>query len=147
MIDDECGAVGGMRIGRGNLRTRIKLAPAPRCPQQMPHDLTRVRTRAAAVGSRRLTALLPTNLSTPWSEVLPEKPIVAQQFKNLEPEDSLPSSQEPATGPSPEPDQSNPYYTILSKIHSMLSSHLCLRFPLAFPLKSYWCCGSMTGSM
>jgi hypothetical protein len=30
------------------------------------------------------------------------------------PEGSLPCSQEPSTGPYPEPDQSNPYYPILS---------------------------------
>jgi hypothetical protein len=29
----------------------------------------------------------------------------------------LPCSQEPSTGPYPEPDQSNPYHSILSKIH------------------------------
>jgi hypothetical protein len=54
--DDECGAVGGMRIGRGNRTTRRKPAPVPLCPPQIPHDLTCARTRAAAVGSRRLTA-------------------------------------------------------------------------------------------
>jgi hypothetical protein len=48
MIDDECGVVGGS--------TRIKPAPVPLCPPQIPHDLTLDRTRAAAVGSRRLTA-------------------------------------------------------------------------------------------
>jgi hypothetical protein len=48
--DDECGAVGGMRIGRG------KPAPVPLRPPQIPHDLTWARTRAATVGSRRLTA-------------------------------------------------------------------------------------------
>jgi hypothetical protein len=53
MIDDvECGAVGGMRIGRGNRRTRRKPAPVPLCPAQIPHDLTWARTWAAAVGSR-----------------------------------------------------------------------------------------------
>jgi hypothetical protein len=56
MIDDECGAVGGMRIGRGNRSTRRKPTLVPLCPPQMPHDLTCARTRAAAVGSRRLTA-------------------------------------------------------------------------------------------
>jgi hypothetical protein len=55
-IDYECGAVGGMRIDRGNRSTRRKPAPAPRCPQQISHNLTRVRTRVAAVGSRWLTA-------------------------------------------------------------------------------------------
>jgi hypothetical protein len=55
MDDDECGAVGGMRIGRGNRNTRRKPAPVPLCPQ-IPHDSTWARTRAAAVGSRLLTA-------------------------------------------------------------------------------------------
>jgi hypothetical protein len=36
---------------------RRKPAPVPLCPPQIPHDLTQARTRAAAVGSRRLTAL------------------------------------------------------------------------------------------
>jgi hypothetical protein len=31
----------------------------------------------------------------------------------MEPEDSLPRSQEPATGPYPQPDQYNPYHPIL----------------------------------
>jgi hypothetical protein len=31
----------------------------------------------------------------------------------MEPEGSLPCSQETSTGPYPEPDQSNPYYLIL----------------------------------
>jgi hypothetical protein len=44
-----------MRIGRGNRNTRRKLTPVPLCPPQIPHDRTRARTRAAAVGSRRLT--------------------------------------------------------------------------------------------
>jgi hypothetical protein len=34
MIDggDECGALGGMRIGKGNRNTRRKPTPAPLCP-------------------------------------------------------------------------------------------------------------------
>jgi hypothetical protein len=55
MIDDEYGAVGGMRIGRGNRSTRRKPALMPLCPPQIPHDLNWARSRAAAVGSRRLT--------------------------------------------------------------------------------------------
>jgi hypothetical protein len=55
MIDDD-GAIGAMRIGRGNRNTRRKPAPVPLCPPQIPHDLTRARTRAAAVGRRQLTA-------------------------------------------------------------------------------------------
>jgi hypothetical protein len=41
-----------MRIRRGKRSTRRKPATVPLCPPQIPHDLT----RAAAVGSRRLTA-------------------------------------------------------------------------------------------
>jgi hypothetical protein len=57
MMDyDEYGAVGGM-IGRGNRNTsRSKPAPVSFCAPQIPHNLTRARTRAAAVGNRRLTA-------------------------------------------------------------------------------------------
>jgi hypothetical protein len=54
--DDECGAVGWMRIGRGNRSIQIKSAQVPLRPPQIPHDLTWARTRPAAVGSRRLTA-------------------------------------------------------------------------------------------
>jgi hypothetical protein len=49
-------AVGGMRIGRGNRSTRREPAPTPPCPPQIPHDLTRARTLAAPMGTRRLTA-------------------------------------------------------------------------------------------
>jgi hypothetical protein len=57
MIDHrECGTVGRIRIGRGNRSTRRKPAPVPLSPPQIPHDLTWARTRAAAVGSRWLTA-------------------------------------------------------------------------------------------
>jgi hypothetical protein len=57
MVDDEdYGAVGGMRIGKGNRSTRRKPAPVPLCPPQIPHDLTWGRIRGAAVGSQRLTA-------------------------------------------------------------------------------------------
>jgi hypothetical protein len=48
MIDDECGAVGGMRIGRGNRSTRRKPAILPLCPPQIPHDLTWARKQASS---------------------------------------------------------------------------------------------------
>jgi hypothetical protein len=48
------GKIGGI-IGRGNRSTRRKPAPMPLCPPQTPHA-ARKRTRAAAVGSQRLTA-------------------------------------------------------------------------------------------
>jgi hypothetical protein len=55
-VIDEYGEFGGMKIGRGNRSTRRKYAPLPLCPPQIPHDLTWDRTRASAMGSRRLTA-------------------------------------------------------------------------------------------
>jgi hypothetical protein len=36
--DDDCGEIGGIKIGRGNRSPRRKLAPAPHCPPQIPHD-------------------------------------------------------------------------------------------------------------
>jgi hypothetical protein len=39
MIDDDYGAVGGMRIGRGNRSTRRRPAPVSLCPPQISHDL------------------------------------------------------------------------------------------------------------
>jgi hypothetical protein len=57
MIDDaECGAVGGMRIDRGNRSTRGKPAPAPLGPPQTPRGLTWGWTLQAEVGRQRLTA-------------------------------------------------------------------------------------------
>jgi hypothetical protein len=59
MVDEgDCGAIGGMKIDRGNRSTRRKPAPAPLCPPQIPHDQTRARTRAAAVGSQLLYTLV-----------------------------------------------------------------------------------------
>jgi hypothetical protein len=52
--DYDDGEISGM-IGRGNRSTRRKHAPVPLCPPQTPHA-ARTRTRAAAVGSQRLTA-------------------------------------------------------------------------------------------
>jgi hypothetical protein len=41
VIDDgDCGAIGGMKVGRGNRSTRRKPTPAPLCPIQIPHDQT-----------------------------------------------------------------------------------------------------------
>jgi hypothetical protein len=54
--EGDCGAIGGMKIGKGNRRTRRKPTPKSLYPPQIPLDQTRNRTRAAAVGSQRLTA-------------------------------------------------------------------------------------------
>jgi hypothetical protein len=57
MIDDgDCGAIGEMKIDKGNRRTRRKPIAVSLCTPQIPHDPTRARTRAATVGSQRLTA-------------------------------------------------------------------------------------------
>jgi hypothetical protein len=64
--DDDCESVDVMRIDRGNRSTRRKPAPALLCPPQIPHDQTRARTRAAAVGSQRLTAWAMARPSIPY---------------------------------------------------------------------------------
>jgi hypothetical protein len=51
---DYDGEIGGM-ISRGNRSTWRKHAPVPLCPPLTPHA-ARMRTRAAGVGSQRLTA-------------------------------------------------------------------------------------------
>jgi hypothetical protein len=51
--DYDDGEIGGM-IGRGNWSTRRKPAPMLLCPPQTPHAAW-TRTRAATVGSQRLT--------------------------------------------------------------------------------------------
>jgi hypothetical protein len=81
MIDNgDCRAMGGMKIGRGNRSTRRKPALAPLCPPQIPHDLTRARTRTAAVGSQRLTAWA---MSRPLSTLL-HAHLKLQAIKSLE---------------------------------------------------------------
>jgi hypothetical protein len=57
MIDGgDCGAIGGMKIDRGNRSTRTEPAPLPLCSPQIPHDQIRAQTQAATVGSQQLTA-------------------------------------------------------------------------------------------
>jgi hypothetical protein len=53
--DCENGEFGGIN-GRGNRSTQRKPAPTPLCPPQISLDQNRDWTRAAAVGSQRLTA-------------------------------------------------------------------------------------------
>jgi hypothetical protein len=54
--EGDCGAIGGIKIGGGNRSTRRKPDPVPLCSPQIPHNLTRAGTRAAAAGSQRITA-------------------------------------------------------------------------------------------
>jgi hypothetical protein len=53
---DEHGARFGMRIGRGNPSNGRKSALVPLCSSQIPHDLTWVRTQAAALENLLLSA-------------------------------------------------------------------------------------------
>jgi hypothetical protein len=51
MIDDgDCGAMGGMKVGRVHWSTWRKPVPVSLCPPQIPHDQTWARTRAACSG-------------------------------------------------------------------------------------------------
>jgi hypothetical protein len=50
LMIDNYGAVGGMRIGRGNGSTRRKPATVQLFPPQIPYDLTQARTRACRCG-------------------------------------------------------------------------------------------------
>jgi hypothetical protein len=45
-----------MKLTGENRRTRGKTVPVPLCTPQITHELSRDRTRASAVGGRRLTA-------------------------------------------------------------------------------------------
>jgi hypothetical protein len=77
---DECGAVGRMRIGRGNWSTWRNPAPVSLCPPQIPHDLTWAWTQAAAVGSWRLTAWA---MAWPKGTIYPLGPSLFQQRRRI----------------------------------------------------------------
>jgi hypothetical protein len=66
MIDYDCGAIGGMQIGRENRSTLRKSAPASFCRPTIPHDHARCRTRAAEERSQRLTAWAITRPTLPY---------------------------------------------------------------------------------
>jgi hypothetical protein len=82
--DDDYGAIGGMRNGRGNRSTRRKPALVPLCPPRLPHDLTRAGTRVAAVGSRRLTS---------WAKARPFWRLSRSDVTSVEAEILLPNSE------------------------------------------------------
>jgi hypothetical protein len=67
MIDDESGAVGGMRTGRGNRNARRKPTLVPLCTSQIVHDLTCARTRAATMDLKTLD--VNGTISLTWNEV------------------------------------------------------------------------------
>jgi hypothetical protein len=55
MVDGECKEIGGLLDREAEVLAQ-KPAPVQLCPPQIPHDVTRTRTQAAAVRSRQLTA-------------------------------------------------------------------------------------------
>jgi hypothetical protein len=65
--DDDCRTISGMNNWQGKPKYSEKSAPLPLWPAQIPHDLIWARTRAAAVGSRRLTAWATVR---PWERTL-----------------------------------------------------------------------------
>ena len=54
--DDDDDVFSGMKLTGENRSTRGKPVAMSLCPPQIPHGLIRDRTRASAVGGRRLTA-------------------------------------------------------------------------------------------
>jgi hypothetical protein len=77
--DYDDGEIGGMMIGRGNRSTRRKPVLMPLCPPQIPL-IVRTRTRAAAVGSQRLTARA---TARPASQALRTKHIFMFHLSNM----------------------------------------------------------------
>jgi hypothetical protein len=89
MIDeDDCGEISGIKIGRGNRNTRRKTAPAPLCSPQIPHDQTRAQTRAAAVGSQRLTT---------WAMARPTSALAGGEWLTSRPCRFTPGKEPPRT--------------------------------------------------
>jgi hypothetical protein len=64
--EDDCGAIGGIKIGRGNRSTRRKSAPAPIVHHKSHMTRPGLEPRTAAVGSQRLTAWSMARLEVCW---------------------------------------------------------------------------------
>jgi hypothetical protein len=74
-VDDkminEYGAIGGMRIDKGDWNMCSKPAPLPRCPPHIPHDLAYNLIWAAAVrGLSSVTAQKSSNMQPERQELL-----------------------------------------------------------------------------
>jgi hypothetical protein len=78
--DYDDGEFDGIKIGRGNRCTGRKPTP-PLCPSQIPLDQTLARTRAASVGSQRLTAWA---MAQPRINFLNKYPNIILHFNYLE---------------------------------------------------------------
>jgi hypothetical protein len=55
MVDDDCGGISEANEWQMKRKYWDNIYPSPLCPPQIPHDFTRARTQATAVGRRRLT--------------------------------------------------------------------------------------------
>jgi hypothetical protein len=80
--DYDNGEIGGM-IGKGNRSTRRKPAPVQLCPPRTP-QAARMRTRAAAVGSQRLTAELRHGLGYEIVQFLSHRSSVKSHFRVID---------------------------------------------------------------
>jgi hypothetical protein len=56
--DGDCGATGGMKIGRRNGCTWGKPAPVPLCSPQIPHDLACAQTQAVAIFNQNFVCII-----------------------------------------------------------------------------------------
>jgi hypothetical protein len=72
MIDDECEAVGGMRIGRGHQNTLRKPTLVPLSYHKF--HMTWIRTQTSAVGNRRLTT---------WAMARPAHDVARDHLRNV----------------------------------------------------------------
>jgi hypothetical protein len=71
VIDEgDCGAIGGIKIGRGNRSIRRKPAPAPLCPPQIPHDQT-PGSNPGRRGGKPATNRLSYGAALSWKILLP----------------------------------------------------------------------------
>jgi hypothetical protein len=79
---NECGVVGGMRIGRGNGNTGRKSIPVTLCLPQIPHELACARTPAAVLEMNGILILIlrtyykghaPLVLTSPFTHLHPTK--------------------------------------------------------------------------
>jgi hypothetical protein len=67
---NECGAIGGMRIGECNRSTQTKSAQVLLCPSRIAHYLTWDRTRAATVEGRVVTPFSKGKIGNSWDKWL-----------------------------------------------------------------------------
>jgi hypothetical protein len=130
----------GLNEWQGKPKYRSKPAPVPLSAPQIPHDLTRARTRAIAVASRWLTAWAtgrpasnrPAHRPTLWSWALTGSPPVVWPVPGFYGTRRFITAFTTALHlflSRARPIQSTPPHPISTRSSLMLSVHLCLRLP------------------